>query len=426
MKIEILCKKLGVPIEKGKSKLSYYKKIRSVFLKTLTINELNKFQSPSITPSTHRQRSRPQNEKEYSVYQRADFTPLNTESCLNRMYKRIGDKSPQTLLFNSGMAAISTVMFYLMNTKKMGRLSIGENAYFETKWLAENYENLKYFNEYNPKIKIDSEVIWVEYPINCTQPVKYPFDKGLNLKRIFSSIVKSCIENRNKKIALVVDYTLYYLPFNIFDYFTELPENLEVYLITSLQKHRGYGLDLTNGGAVTFYPIRDYHDYEKLSRLRAIIGVSIPQETIWGMPKIKPRIINQLIKDSGANTLRIYKEISKNKFDQIRYYFSNNKDFLTSFIFIEIGKTLMKKSIQLPYLSDLLISEIINAAKINHIVLVHGTSFGLPFCRIFKNSERYENTNSLRLAVRYDEDLCNGVGKAIVAGINSFLKKYEK
>lgn len=425
MKIDILCENLGITVERGKSKLWYYKKARVSFLKALTENEVNKFQSPSIVPSTHSQRSKPQNEKEYSVYQRADFTPLNTENCLNQMYKKIGDRLPQTLLFSSGMAAISAVMFYLMNAKKMRGLSMGENAYFETKWLAENYDNLEYFNEYDSKIKIDSEVIWLEYPVNCTQPSKYPFDRGLNLKRIFSSIIKSCAENKEKKIALVVDYTLYYLPFNIFDYFTRLPANLEIYLITSLQKHRGYGLDLTNGGAITFYPIQGNNDYEKLSRLRAIMGISITQETIWSMPKIKPGIINQLIKDSGANAFRIYREISKTGFELVRYYFSNNKDFSTSFIFIEIGKTLMKKSIKPPYLSDLLISEIINAAKESRNVLIHGTSFGLPFCRIFKNSERYDNTNSLRLAVGYDEDLCNGIGKAIVAGTNSFLKKYE-
>src|SRR3989338_5530669 len=421
MNILTLSKAFGFPIPKEKNGIAAYNLLRDYFIQQSHQNDNNKFQSPSITPTSVIQRSRHQNEKEYNVYQRSDFTPFSLEESFNTLYKPLGRKIPKTLLFNSGMAAISTVMFFLKNSKKLGKTYIGENAYFETKWLVEDYRDIAFFNEYDPKISEDGRIFWLEYPINCTQPSKYPFNKIVNLKNIINKIKNLCYKMKNEKFALVIDYTLYYLPFNITSYLLDLPDNLHVYLITSLQKHRGYGLDLTNGGAITFYG--DKEEYEYLSRLRSIMGTSITQENIWTMPPIKANVINKLISDSGNNAQSIYKAVSNEEYGPISFYFSQNSVFLTSFIFVEIGKSLMDKSSNKPYLSEILINEIIRAAHKNNAIIVHGTSFGLPLTRIFKNSERYENTNSLRIAVGYDSKMNRNVDKAISQGIKSFLKK---
>ena len=420
MKLKTVAKQLRISADiSGKNSLTY-RRVREYFINRFHHLDSGKFQSPSIAPTTESQRNGSQNEKEFSVYQRSDYTPEYSEGKFNKIFKSFRGRMPKTLLFNSGMATISTVMFFLKNVKKLGTLYIGENAYFETKWLVEDFKEVKYFNEYSPVFGKDVRIFWLEYPINCTQPSKYPFDKQLDTKLVFSSIVKICHANLGQKYALVVDYTLFYLPFDIFAYLDELPKNLEVFLITSLQKHRGYGFDLTNGGALTFYS--DAGDYEELKKLRAIMGTSITQETIWTMPEISPKIINKIVRDSAVNAEKIFDEISKKVYGPVKFFYSKNSGFRTSFIFVEIDKTLVKTHKSKPFLSERLVEEIVRSAKKNSAILVNGTSFGLPFTRIFKNSERYENTNSLRIAVGYDEEMCAGVAKSIVEGTENFVK----
>jgi len=419
MKIEELANKLCVKTKPNIHKLNIYNDIRNCFIKRSHQLDAEKFQSPSINLTTHVQRNFAQNEEEHSVYQRADYIPIKTERKFNRMFRTINNVEPKTLFFNSGMASISTIMFYLKNSKRLGTLNLGENVYFETKWLAEDFTDIKYFNEYNLNLDANAQIFWWEYPINCTQPTKFPFEQQLDIEKIFNIIKQFCDYRPKKNHFLVIDYTLYYLPFQISDYLLRVPDNLEIFLITSLQKHRGYGLDLTNGGAITFYS-KNNKVYEKLVKLRAIMGTSIPQETIWTMPEIETGAINKLVKDSGKNAQKIYEFISKYNIEKVKFYFSNNEKFLTSFIFIEIDKELVSGYKKKPYLSDILIEKIVFSAIKNGAILVYGTSFGLPFTRIFKNSERYDNTNSLRLAVGYDREMNKNVDKSIIEGVKLF------
>lgn len=419
MKLQSLAKQLGISTDISAKTPLAYRQIRTYFINRFHHLDRGKFQSPSIFPSTELQRNKSQNEKEFSVYQRSDYTPEYLEGRFNKMFMKSSVATPRTLFFNSGMATISTVMFLLKNVKKLGTLYIGENAYFETKWLSEDFKPAKYFNEYSPMFGKDARIFWLEYPVNCTQPSNYPFDNQLDLKKTLYSIVKACRENPRQKYALVVDYTLFYLPLDIFKYLDEVPGNLEVFLITSLQKHRGYGFDLTNGGALTFYS--DANDNEELKKLRAIMGTSITQETVWTMPEINPKLINKIIQDSSLNAEKIFNQISKKEYGPVKFFYSKNGDFRTSFIFVEIDKILVKTHRSKPFLSEKLVQEIITAAKKNSAVLVNGTSFGLPFSRIFKNSERYENTNSLRIAIGYDENMCVGVAKSIIEGTENFV-----
>jgi hypothetical protein len=222
---------------------------------------------------------------------------------------------------------------------------------------------------------------------------------------------------------LVLDYTFYFLPFDITKYIKKLPANLSIFLVTSLQKHRNLGLDLTNAGAITLYSHQANDDYEYFTRIRAIMGASIIQETVWLMPPIDKEIINQIVIDSGLEARRIYKEINRPELS-IKFYCADNQRFQNSFIFVEIDHELMKKSTKIPYFSDLLMAELVVAAKRHGTILIQGTSFGFPFSRIFKNSERYANTSTLRLAVGYDADLNKDLGLSIKEGVDRFLSKY--
>jgi len=423
MTLEDLATELKIENTKGYRGLKLYNHIRKLYFEKFKKSYNKPFQSPSISPSTSIQRAILQNTKEFNVYQRSDFVPLNLEKNLNDFFPVISDVLPRTLLFNSGMAAISSLSYLLHGPKDIESLVLGQNSYFETKWLLDDYHKCKKIDEYKLEIPNGSDAYWFEYPINCTSPDEYPFEKQLNLADFFKKFLK-IVDKAKKPIYLVLDYTLYFLPFDISRFMKNLPNNLTIFLVTSLQKHRGLGLDLTNGGAITYYS-KDDEDYEYLSRVRTIMGASITQETTWLMPAINNKIINQIIKDSGNESRKLFHKINTPNLP-ITFYCAENEDFQTSFIFVKIDKSLMKLSKSKPYFSDQLMAEFIAVANKYKTTLIQGTSFGFPFTRIFKNSERYTNTDSLRIAVGYDPNFNRNLDKVFTEGVSNFIKKHNK
>lgn len=424
MKLAALAQKLNIPVHnKTFSWKKEYDSIRNYFFNKYRRKAYGNFQSPSVNPTTYKQRSRFQNEKEYSVYQRADFSPIFSEGKFNSYFPNVPSYKPQTAFFNSGMASIATLIFYFKNVLKLKKMMVGENVYFETKWIFDNYDLINYFNEYQPKIPNDFNVIWLEYPINCIRPEAYSFNSFINLESIMENVIEVCNKSKSKRKYIVIDYTLFYIPFDIKKFLKKIPDNLSVYLVTSLQKHRGYGLDLINAGAITYYNC-PLNQYEEFCKLRAILGTNVTQEALWLMPEINPRIVNKLIYDSGQNAKKIYKKLCENQNPYVKVYFSNNNIFLNSFIFLGIDRGLIKRWKSKKFLSDLLIECIVDKAKQHHVILANGMSFGLPYTRIFKNSERYQNADSLRIAIGYDAKMNKHIPEAIVGGINAFISKY--
>lgn len=417
MKLAELAKELNLPIKpSGLEEMEIYSQIRDYFFQLFALRIKNQFQSPSLKSSTTIQRTKNQNSIEHSVYQRSDYNPLKAENQLNDLYHALKSKNPKTLYFNSGMAAINTLLFFLYHHHKIGLFLVGENAYYETKYLFEDYGSVSYYNDYYSLPKINFDSLWLEYPINCTNPANYPINKSSIIKIHLKQFFQQAKKNKKKKFYLVIDYTLGKVPFQQ-SVFKSAPENVSIFLVTSLQKHRGYGLDLVNAGAITIFSNRK--DYIYLKKLRAIMGASYTQETFWLQPQISYKTINKLIKDSGNIAYNISTQIINRK--EVKCYFANNT-FKTSFIFLKIDKKLITNHIKNPYLSDLLIKSIIKSAKINKTEMITGTSFGFPFTRIFKNSERYENTDILRIAIGYNEILNSKTAKAINEGIEDFIK----
>lgn len=423
MKLEEIALNLSVDNPKNLSGLMLYNHIRNRQFDKFKSIYREPFQSPSVDPTTNKQRSQLQIETEHSVYQRSDYTPLGLEYYFNSIFPSLGSVTPKTLLFNSGMAAISSLAYFLHCSKNVQKLVLGENAYFETKWLLEDYRRCQLVNEYQLKTLPKADTYWFEYPINCTSPLKYPFREQFDLSGFFTKFIE-IVKKSSRPIYLVLDYTLYYLPFNLNSFLKNLPSNLTIFLVTSLQKHRGLGLDLTNAGAITIYSHQNVDIYEYLSRVRAIMGTSITQETAWFMPPLNPKIINQIIADSGLEARRLYQHINCPN-SAVRFYCADNHQFQTCFIFAIIDPSLMKKYNTVPYLSDQLIAELVASAKRHHAVLIQGTSFGFPFTRIFKNSERYNDTDTLRIAVGYDSNLNKNLDIAIIEGVDNFIRKHS-
>lgn len=423
MKLEKLAVVLNIKTPRKLSGFALYNRIRKYFYRRSHSLTGLAFQSPSVRPSTVNQRSTAQTESEHSVYQRSDYTPISLENSLNSIFPPLGTTVPFTLMFNSGMAAVSATAYFLYGHKKITKMILGENVYFETKWVMEGYHKFHWFNEYKQNLSANADVYWFEYPINCTQPENYPFQKQLDLPSMFIKLLTlDYSDNRHRYI--VIDYTLSTLPLDLTPYLKNLPQNLTIILITSLQKHRGLGLDLTNAGAVTVYSHSPTDDLEHFSRIRAILGGCVTQETSWLMPPLNTSLINQIIIDSGKEARRIYHLINRPKLP-VKFFCADNQSFQTSFIFVMIDSVLMQKSVKQPFYSDLLIKELVLSARRHQAHLIQGTSFGFPFSRIFKNSERYDNTNSLRIAVGYDSGFNVRLSDAIIDGVDKFIKKYQ-
>ncbi len=425
MEIARLAEHFEIPIHQSDNSMAIYSEIRRYFFDRYKTMVDQNFQSPSIDSTTHPQRSIFQLPQEHGVYQRADFTPLRTERQFNGFQMPIGEIQPVSLFFNSGMAAIGSLAFYLRNNQRVPTTHIGENSYFETKWIYDSYDQVNYVNEYQDPVPQNFDLLWMEYPINCTRPEEYPFNNQLDLESLIPQTVDICEQNPDQQKSIVVDYTLHPIPLDLSSHLSRLPENLSLFLVTSLQKHRGYGLDLVNGGAVTFYGKRQDEVYEEVKKIRTIMGTSFTQESLWLMPEIRPQLINQLILDSGENARNLALEIP-DTLGAVKKFYSDNNRFKTSFIYLIVNDLLVQQRTQPPYLIDLLISHLVESAQEEDTLLVHGTSFGLPYTRLFKNAERYQNCTSLRIAVGYDEKMNQGLDKALTRGIGKFNERINQ
>ena len=89
MKLADLANKLNVVTKASRSYLSQYASIRNFYINAFHKLDASKFQSPSINPTTDKQRNPSQNDAEFSVYQRADFTPRNMEASFNKIFKHL-------------------------------------------------------------------------------------------------------------------------------------------------------------------------------------------------------------------------------------------------------------------------------------------------------------------------------------------------
>lgn len=423
MEIKQLAQELSVSID-AVDEMESYSLLRGYYVDTFTEKMNGQFQSPTISPSTLTQRGASQNDLEHGVYQRADYSPVVLEQQINNLYPKTNLIAPRTLVFNSGMASISTLLFFLYNCLGYEHIVVGENTYFETKSLFEKYNRFSFFNEFLSDGIPDCRGIWIEYPINCTKPDIYPINRSSSKLILFQAInelIQIARKSPEKRYSIVIDYTLYFIPFDMD--ITRVPSNVSLFLITSLQKHRGYGLDLVNGGAITYYSNND-DDYASLTELRASMGTLFTQESGWLQPAIRPTTINTLILDSGRLALSIFKRLKIHP--GVSAFYSGNNSFLTSFIFLKIEKSIMSLYGSGPFFSERLINSIVQAALEANTQILHGTSFGFPFTRIFKNSERYENTNMLRIAIGYDERLHVNMADVLSKGINRFIDDVEQ
>ncbi|MDE1818293.1 MAG: hypothetical protein KGI19_06795 [Thaumarchaeota archaeon] len=294
---------------------------------------------------------------------------------------------------------------------------MGVNTYFEAGRLIRQFFQVRALPEDQFRIASDDHLIWIDYPLS-DEPNYFP-----DLHTILSEMVDNSRRRYDQEYYCVIDYTLAGFAFDIRRYIRDLPYNLHIFLVSSLQKHMTYGLDTATGGALTIYS-RTNEIIPAIRRLRSYCGTILSERSAFLLPRIEPAIVKEIIIDAGKNAYNLAKTLSSlgSPRLKIHYQFDSSVGYHSSLVFIELPETINKpRSGGLPLL-DRLLDQILIAAKKKKAPLVHGASFGFPMTRICKfDGGIHSDLRSLRLGVGYDEDLASSVIPAINDGIQTFL-----
>lgn len=408
---------LDVRMDQRANNLENYQLIRKALFERFYDNYLGTFQSPSLKASPVVLRGRFQAERPLEYYLRFDFNPLHLEENFNAGHQPINSVWPKTLFFNSGMSAITALAIYLAKVAKTGGFLLGQHTYYEVKHVLRRIFAPQLFLESETQISDDTQMIWFDYPTNSD-------DKNcfLDLQKVLSTVSRLSQNHYDKEFYLVIDYTTSAFGFSLEKYLEDLPNNLHIFLVSSLQKHMTYGLDIGTGGALTIYS-RAADIYDDIKILRGYTGSLFNEQSFFLFPKIEPEIVKKLVVDSGKIAQSIFEHIKYlSKGIDVQYTYDSPESYNSSLILLRLDNDLfLHKKGKDFHPIDQLVQCILTETKKNRTVIVNGASFGFPMTRIQKNGGLDDDVRSLRIAAGYDEEMNKNVIETIGNGIRNFL-----
>ncbi|MGH2637845.1 MAG: hypothetical protein ACRDF4_00935 [Rhabdochlamydiaceae bacterium] len=416
MHLSVLADRLGSVSHSKTNPLDIYNDLRnSLFAKFFTRVQ-GTYQSPSWSNSPLSQSSTENQSRIEETYLRYDFNPIDLEEQFNSGHCALDGIEPVTLFFHSGMSAINTILVYLRKALNSHGACIGTNIYFEANRLIRQFFRVQALPEDKFRIAPDVHLIWIDYPLS-DEPNYFP-----DLRAIISEMIDNSTRRYDQEYYIVIDYTLAGFAFDIRKYIRDLPYNLHIFLVSSLQKHMTYGLDTATGGALTVYS-RTNEIILAIRRLRSYCGAILSERSAFLLPPIEPALVKEIIIDAGKNACDLAKAVTSfgSPRLKIHYQFDTPMGYRSSLVFIELPEAVTTQRSNRTSL-DQLLDQILIAAKKRDVPLVHGASFGFPMTRICKfDGGVNSDLRSLRFGVGYDEDLANSVIPAINDGIQAFL-----
>ena len=294
-------------------------------------------------------------------------------------------------LVNSGMAAFTTILTYLMTEGKLsGDILLGKSSYFQYKQILSKIflKNIIEFSESdNRRIstlieKKHPKAIFVDSLCNSKQiPV-------VNLK-----FLMDCLNHYAKsEVYLIVDNTclsVFFQPFNI------LLRNQKVRVITfdSLNKYAQFGLDRVTAGIVTAM----WKDGHKIFEYRKHAGTNISDASVYAIPLPDRKLLERRLLRHQRNAVFLCSYLQNNidsktntPIDEIIYpklathegfFWTKDMKFTGSFLNLKFRKNLENKKQYQRF-----VKLAIHQAKKNKVDLIAGTSFGLNTSRIYLTS----------------------------------------
>jgi hypothetical protein len=412
VKVALLADVLGVPTGASDDSIAAYGTLREYYFEQYFNALRGIYQSPSYWNTSLSQMADMQRGRCGETYLRYDFSPEDRERQFNAGHYALDGVSPETLFFSSGMAAITTLLIHVVKASGTRRACVGRRTYYETIRLLQRLFKVSAQDEYQLQIPGGARVLWIDYPLS-TRPNRLP-----NVSAILRAFADVATRQYESDFYAVVDYTVAAFTFDVREYLCELPENLNVILVTSLQKHMGYGLDLAKGGAITVYS-RSPELLTSLRRLRMYAGTLFNETSYYLMPPIYPSTVRQIVADAGVNARDLACGIERLGVEGLilHYPLASPSTCDTSLVFVEMSGQALHQHSSRPYPSDMLLQSILAEAQQSNCPLCHGESFGFPMTRIHKWGTVDSDVPSIRISVGYDDKLALAAKETILRGI---------
>lgn len=284
-------------------------KIRDLKFAVANLYTAGGFQAVSVSSSKERQIGVGQQAESdlYSEYARYDLDPKKTEKYFDELIQKPEGIHSQTLLFGSGMAAVTTVLTLARNVHPAGNYLFGSQMYFENKNQAERIENellfqrFEIFDESNDddlaeKMKSDPSVIFTE-PIGNSKNLP-----SVDLKKVLES------PTTNDRRIIIIDTTLSGPNFDYEKLIEDLDHTSVLVLITSLQKLYQEGDGVASAGIATVISRDTEIQAEVTSKLKAfrgMLGTNITPHNLKLIQRLDAEVVNGYSETVGKNVTEL-------------------------------------------------------------------------------------------------------------------------
>ena len=305
---------------------------------------------------------------------------------------RRADQKIQALLTNSGMAAFTTILNFLLSEKKTeGTILIGKSVYFQYKQIISKsfYRSVIEISEVDTDRLIKTiftrkpKVVYID---SLSNSIDIPVP---DLKWIFESVVKSYKE----EIYFIIDNTCLSKTCQPYKLIPHHCNNLHLIIFESLMKYVHLGLDKITAGII----LSKGQDSSKIFEYRKHSGTNILDSSVYVIPRPNRLILSKRLDRFQRNAFflatSLQEFVDNNENCPLKkiiypglsnhpsYPWSRKMSFQGSFV-----NLLFREEFDSISQHKKFIDQAIKEAKKRNVELVAGTSFGLDITRIYLTS----------------------------------------
>jgi len=292
---------------------------------------------------------------------------------------------------NSGMAAIATILNFLIMEEKIKRkVILGKSVYFQ-------YKQLVVKSLPGQIIEVDEiETDKIIQTIEQERPSVIFFDSLCNSANIalpnLEKIINYLVRKYREEVYLVIDNTCLTTAFQPMKMIVGKTDKVHLILFESLMKYLQLGLDRVTGGIIAAFG----RDIRKIFEYRKHSGTNISDSSVYAIPRPNRSILNNRLGRYQRNVsllasyLQEYIGHKSSVIESIiypglpnhpAYQWAKKIPFHGCFFNISFRKKYERTSLYKKF-----INLVINEAKKQNLNLVAGTSFGLNTTRIYLTS----------------------------------------
>ncbi len=332
-----------------------------------------------------------------SYYARSDLAPQKMEKYYSELILTESEREEAfvnrtTLLFNSGMGAISTCLLASIDGRDNPRVLRQSVMYFENpKALTDVLQGRGSVKEFesmedlrNRPDLLDADVIFLE-----------PNPNQMEAKSI--DVISILRTPSSKPRIVIVDYTSLGLNFDFKEAAKVLDNNTELVLVSSLQKMMQLGDDAVSAGVCTIIS-SDYREMNQLKAKiftkRAHLGTNISESSVHKLPRLEREQYRKYNEKIFRNT-KLYEEgIASSPI--IEKVFTT-PDSTSPVLYLSLSRPV----------ADKVVNKVIRGCYQNQVQASNGSSFGYRSTRFNHQfgTSGYEKNKIIRIAPGIESEL---------------------